>query len=837
MSSESPLALHITIAAIFTALGLGIGYFANKHDGFDTQENVSIQLKALEADSKALPVSDTPVRGGQNALATIVIFTDFKAPACTFLYQNILDHAFKTHGDKIAVSYRAFPLEQYPDSILRAQAAAAAHRQNKFWEMANELFAMADKEFTRDAAMNLAKKIGLNMEAFEKDYNSREIREAIRKDIEYGQKLGVTGAPGVFINSKAVSFKSNITQDDFMSALNAEVTRMTKLTTQSGYNYYVASLTNQIASDIITSRDAEGRPAKGAVNPLVTIVEYSDYQCPFCYKAEPTMARILEEYPDTVRIVFSHRPLDMHKNAKLAAQAAHAAGLQGKFWEMHELLFKNQRSLFESDLIKHAESLNLNMKKFMTDLKAESTVQFVEKNMKEAASRNVRGTPYFLINGMGVRGAAPFERFKTVIDMALTRARDVQSKTGLSGDALYAEIMKSAPAPEPEQANDARTFVDISGAPSLGTENAPVTIVEFTDFECPFCSKANKTVHELMEKNPGKIRLVFKHNPLPFHKHAEDAHRAAEAAALQGKFWEMYDLLFENQKALSVSDIEKYAEKAGLNMDKFKADMAGNITRDRVVADFKQGASVNVQGTPHFFMNGTPISGALPLEAFQNYLDKELAIADKYIKQGIAPDALYKTIIAGEANKPAEKILRKKLPEAAKIALEQGKSYAKGPDNAPVTIYQFSEFECPFCSRVEPTIAEIEKIYGDKVRIVFKNFPLPFHKNAQLASEASLAAGEQGKYWEMHDILFKNQKHLTRPDLEVYAKDLGLDMAKFAEALDNHKFATQVELEHQEGQNAGITGTPSFVINGTLVRGAVPIEEFKTAIDKALAEK
>jgi protein-disulfide isomerase len=121
---------------------------------------------------------------------------------------------------------------------------------------------------------------------------------------------------------------------------------------------------------------------------------------------------------------------------------------------------------------------------------------------------------------------------------------------------------------------------------------------------------------------------------------------------------------------------------------------------------------------------------------------------------------------------------------------------------------------------------------------VFKNNPLQFHKNAKLASEAALAAGEQGKFWEMHDILFKNQKALEHDQLIEHAKTIpGLDIAKFTQALDSHKFAAQVESELAEGAKAGITGTPSFVINGKKFVGAQPLDKFKAEIDAALAAK
>jgi protein-disulfide isomerase len=129
---------------------------------------------------------------------------------------------------------------------------------------------------------------------------------------------------------------------------------------------------------------------------------------------------------------------------------------------------------------------------------------------------------------------------------------------------------------------------------------------------------------------------------------------------------------------------------------------------------------------------------------------------------------------------------------------------------------------------------QVQETYGDKVRIVFKHFPLPFHKDAPLASQASMAAYEQGKFWEYHDVLFANQRALKREDLEKYAQQLGLDMAKFKGALDSEKFKSRVEADAK--QVSGI-GTPTFYINGRQLVGAQPFDAFKTTIDEELAKK
>ncbi|MEM7052705.1 MAG: thioredoxin domain-containing protein [Acidobacteriota bacterium] len=162
---------------------------------------------------------------------------------------------------------------------------------------------------------------------------------------------------------------------------------------------------------------------------------------------------------------------------------------------------------------------------------------------------------------------------------------------------------------------------------------------------------------------------------------------------------------------------------------------------------------------------------------------------------------------------------------------------AKGPENAPVTIVEFSDFECPFCSRVNPTLAKVQEQYGDKVRIVFRQFPLSIHANAQKAAEASLCADDQGKFWEMHDLMFEQQRDLGVDALKAKASTLGLDSDSFNDCLDSDKYAQQVKDDMRDGSRAGVSGTPAMFINGRSLAGAVPFEQVAKVIDDELERK
>ncbi len=164
--------------------------------------------------------------------------------------------------------------------------------------------------------------------------------------------------------------------------------------------------------------------------------------------------------------------------------------------------------------------------------------------------------------------------------------------------------------------------IDISKAPLLGNPDAPVALVEFSDFECPFCGKVKPLIHELLEKNPETLKVAFKHLPLRMHAHARQAALAAVAAQNQGKFWEMHDALFDTEK-LSPEAIDAAAEKIGLDMEQYKKDIAAEETKQRLGEDVRDAQAAEVSGTPALFVNGVPVKQR-SVEAVQAMIDEAL---------------------------------------------------------------------------------------------------------------------------------------------------------------------------------------------------------------------
>jgi len=216
--------------------------------------------------------------------------------------------------------------------------------------------------------------------------------------------------------------------------------------------------------------------------------------------------------------------------------------------------------------------------------------------------------------------------------------------------------------------------------------------------------------------------------------------------------------------------------------------------------------------------------------------DLEKAIGE-YIQKN--PQALQKPIQeamkAQRPQRPPEPPLEEKIKNAIKV--DVGNAPTEGPENAPITIVEFSDFQCPFCSRVVPTMKQLMKDYPGKIRLAFRQNPLPFHKDAPSAAKAALAANEQGKFWQMHDALFENQKDLSDENIKKVAKQVGLNMGRFEKDWKSTKYDAQIADDMNFAKSNRATGTPAFFINGVLVSGAQPVDNFKVVIDKLLAMK
>ena len=212
------------------------------------------------------------------------------------------------------------------------------------------------------------------------------------------------------------------------------------------------------------------------------------------------------------------------------------------------------------------------------------------------------------------------------------------------------------------------------------------------------------------------------------------------------------------------------------------------------------------------------------------YYSNALAkIAIEAVKAGKSVEDVKKALAAGPALKPP------KLLEDPVVIPTAG-APATGPADAKITLVEFSDFECPYCSKAIADVKDIMAAYPGKIRLIYKQFPLSMHPHAQFAAVASLAARDQGKFWEMHDKLFANFRQLNRQNILLWANQIGLNMDKFVADLDSGKYGPAIQKDIKDGEVAGVYGTPAFFINGMHYNGPIELRAVKPILDAELAK-
>jgi protein-disulfide isomerase len=849
--------------------GYGLGRLATRDkDSSSTEATAAMPTAQGPGDGvdRVRVALEGPSRGPANAKVTIVEFSDFQCPFCSRVVPTV-DKIMKDYPTQVRLFFRHNPLPFHPKAPLAAEAAVAAEAQGKFWEMHDKMFAN-QQNLERADLDKYAQAIGLDMNKFKTALDTHAGKPRIDADLAAGKQIGVQGTPNFYIDGRNVQGAQPY--EEFKKVIDDEIVRADKLLAKGTTPGMVYATFMKGAKNGSAAAQAAGKgpgagaevykvavgdaPTRGSNQPKVTVIEFSDFQCPYCGRVVPTVDTLLKTYGNDVQLAFRHNPLPFHQNAMPAAEAAEAARAQGKFWEMHDKMFAGQQNLDRPSLDKYAQEIGLNMTKFKEAMDKEQGKDRIKRDMADAEKFGARGTPNFFINGRNFRGAQPLEAFKGVIDEEIKKA-DAKIAAGTPRGMVYAALTQNgldkAAAPPPQAAQpgqpDANTRfrAEIKGSPMKGAKDAPVTIVQWSDFQCPFCSRVEPTINKVMDDYKGKVRVVWRDLPLPFHPNALPSAIAARAAGEQGKFWEMHDKLFADQAHEDRATFEKYAQDLGLNMAKFKAALDAQKGKEGIEADAAAGGKIGAHGTPAFFVNGKFLSGAQPYEVFKGKIDEELKIADAMIAKGTPKAKVYDALMKdAKAEVPAAPAAAQaqgaeKTPEqdttVYKVSPANGP--AKGSKNAPLQVVIFSDFQCPFCKRVEPQLSQLEKEYGSKVHMVWKNYPLPFHPFAEPAAEAAMAANAQGKFWQMHDKLFENNTALDRPNLEKYAQELGLDMARFKADLDAQKYKDSIQSDTKEGSAVGVNGTPAVFINGRKINGAYPWETFKKIADDELAKK
>jgi protein-disulfide isomerase len=576
----------------------------------------------------------------------------------------------------------------------------------------------------------------------------------------------------------------------------------------------------------------DGAYAKGARDAQVTIIEYSDFECPFCARFySDTLSQIERDYISTgkVQFVYKHFPLSFHQNAQLAAEASECAGDQGSFFDYHDALYENQArwsALGDAteQFVTYAQNLGLDSDDFRSCLTSGTHSEKVQADFQEGSQRGVRGTPAFFIDGQLISGAQPYAVFREAIEAAL------------AGEAPALE-------PEPEPTNDVIELSrdDVTGF-ALGSDDAEVVILEWSSYHCPFCGRHHTQTMPLIEENyiqTGQVQLIY--HDFDFQPKSKIAATAARCAAEQTEYFDYQKILYENQAEWSPLSTEAtkaafigYAETLGINTEAFEECYDSDRYADEIAAESALGRSAGVSGTPAFLI-GTFEDGFIPVVGAQPYAAFEQVI--EAVRSGEA----FEAAAAAPAPEPS-------APERVQLSRDEVPGFALGSDDAQVFVLEWSSYHCPFCGRHHTqTMPLIEENYiqTGQVQLIYHDFD--FQPKSKIAATAARCAAEQTEYFDYQKILYENQAEWsplgateTREAYIGYAEQLGIDTEAFAECYDSDRYSDEIAAESALGRSAGVSGTPAFLIGNfeegfVPVVGAQPYAAFEQVIEAELA--
>ncbi|MEW5987908.1 MAG: thioredoxin domain-containing protein [Chloroflexota bacterium] len=576
----------------------------------------------------------------------------------------------------------------------------------------------------------------------------------------------------------------------------------------------------------------DGHAYRGDPAAPVVIQEYSDYQCPFCTRFyQETLPTLKENQIANGEVLFIYYdfPLtSIHPQAEAAANAARCAGEQGaaNYWAMHDAIFAKSEEWSNNRanevFATYAEGIGLDVTQFKNCVANQTYGAAVSADIESGRGLGVNSTPSFFLNGQALIGAQPLavfnEAIATILDGGQLASAQPQPTAG----------PRLVPTP---------ATISEEGTISRGAAEAQVTIIEFSDYQCPYCQRHSaETLPQIISQmvDTGRVRYVFKDFPLDsIHPDARSAAVAAHCANEQEAYWEMHDLLFGRQsewagQGANANEVYKgFATELSLDPEAFASCLVSGRYDAVIQASVDEGRALGVSGTPTFFINGFPVSGARPMEVFDYAvgLAEEGKLADAYVQEAPAAEP---------------------TPNAGPVEVPIGDAYVMGDENAPVTIVEYTDFQCPYCQRhFLETYPQLMEQYVETgiVRYVFKDFPLTdLHPQALQAHEAARCARDQEAFVEMHDLLFANQSEWAgQEDVATiftgYATELGLDVATFTACFAGHKYEQAILATVAEGAGLGVTGTPSFFINGYLLPGAYPLSTFDQAITVLQAEQ
>ncbi len=355
--------------------------------------------------------------------------------------------------------------------------------------------------------------------------------------------------------------------------------------------------------------------------------------------------------------------------------------------------------------------------------------------------------------------------------------------------------------------------IDIGGSPAVGPPDALLTVVQYCNYQSPFCRRAQEKLAALRARYGSELRLVFKTVMQPMHPLAPTAAEAALAAHEQGRFWEYHQKLYAHQFELTRQDLERHAREIGLDLSRFRAALDGGKHRSRVAAEHKSfGQDLRLKAVPFLFVNGRALVGAEPQSVYERLCDEELSRARALVSRGVPRPQVYAQTIAG---KPSRLLGGAPDPETLYRIDVGDDDVSMGPPVAPIVIAQFTDLTCPAYRKIARDVRAALTKHGPNTRLVLKWAPVDDH--GRRAARAVLAAGRQGALWRYHDRLLDHEGDLDRSTLDRCAREVGLDLPRFARDLDGDRLRRQVAADETLAAQMEVSWTPTFFVNGRFV--------------------
>ncbi|MEI9937729.1 MAG: thioredoxin domain-containing protein [Pseudomonadota bacterium] len=380
--------------------------------------------------------------------------------------------------------------------------------------------------------------------------------------------------------------------------------------------------------------------------------------------------------------------------------------------------------------------------------------------------------------------------------------------------------------------DDARAPLPVLGTePIWGTRNAALTWVLFGDLDCPHTRQAWRALEAVKLSFGDDLRIVFHHHPLREHPNALYAARVlAGVARVHGSsaFFDVLHRVLQGEASLTAERLRAELDAAGYGASKL-ADLAA-AGEPQVRADLQLAGQFALRSTPFSFLNGQPIDGERTALELEQLLRDEQRSATWLSAAGVSPAMLY-------ATRTSSNLIGVGNAGESRSCAPIGKSATRGPADALVTLVEFSDFECQYCKRVEPTLKALLARYPKTLRLVWKDYPLPQHKGAQLLANFAADALRRGSvsgFWAVHDGMFAQADALDDGALGALAGKAGLDGALLLISAHAGVHDAAIRADMRLGQKLGVNGTPTFFANGRRIEGALPLEQFEALIQEEL---